>query len=49
MGFPIRITVGKKVKDGQVEIRVRKTKEVTTIAISDAVKFASDYIRSNTR
>lgn len=47
MGFPIRITVGKKVKEGQVEVRVRKTKEVTTVAISDAVKFAADYIRSN--
>lgn len=37
IGFPFRITVGKTIKDGLVEFKVRETGEVTTMTSDEAV------------
>lgn len=38
-GFPFRITVGKKIKDGLVEVRNRRTKETFTMPPNEAIEF----------
>ena len=45
IGYPIRITIGKKVKEsGNVEIKVRSTGEVTEIPIAEAVSYVKELI-----
>lgn len=47
IGYPIRITVGKKADDGIVEYRTRKEKEVIEMNFEQAVKATLDYISDN--
>ncbi len=38
-GFPFRVTVGKKIKEGLVEVRNRRTKETLTMSPDEAIAF----------
>ncbi|MEZ0537525.1 proline--tRNA ligase [Caldicellulosiruptoraceae bacterium PP1] len=44
IGIPLRITIGKKINEGIVELRDRKTKEVIEIKKEEAVQFILEYI-----
>lgn len=44
LGFPLRITVGKGVKDGQVELRFRRDGVVEAVPIAEAVSRARAYV-----
>lgn len=46
IGFPVRITVGKKAGEGVVEYKLRKEKEVLEKAQDQAVADAIEFIRS---
>ena len=46
IGFPVRITVGKKAGEGVVEYKLRKDAEKSEMKSDDAVKAAVDFIRS---
>ena len=39
IGIPIRITVGKKINDGIVEVKIRKTGEIKEIKIEEVVSY----------
>jgi prolyl-tRNA synthetase len=39
IGVPFRITVGKKLAHGQVEIVERRTKQSTDVAVAEAAAF----------
>ena len=41
IGFPLRITVGKALKDGKVELKIRQTGEMSEIGLETAV----DHVR----
>lgn len=47
IGIPWRITVGKKLAQGQVEIVDRRAKRSSDVAIGDAVAYVRDKIRGN--
>ena len=47
MGFPLRITIGKKAKDGIVEIRDRKTKQSADRPAQEAVAYIKEFLREN--
>ena len=38
IGYPVRVTAGKSLADGLVEIKVRKTGEVSEVALADVVR-----------
>ncbi|HAX73637.1 MAG TPA: proline--tRNA ligase [Firmicutes bacterium] len=42
VGLPIRITVGRGVTDGKVEVKVRQTGEVTEVQLADLVSFVKE-------
>ncbi|MFH1314038.1 MAG: proline--tRNA ligase [Candidatus Eisenbacteria bacterium] len=45
VGFPLRVTVGERAaKEGNVELRIRKTGETTKIPKDDAVKVISEVV-----
>lgn len=44
IGVPLRITVGKTIQDGNVEIKVRKTNEQITVGIDKALDIVKDMI-----
>jgi len=44
MGFPLRIIVGKKIKEGLVEIKDRETKETFTMPPSNVMEFVHQKI-----
>ena len=46
IGIPIRITVGKKVNDGEIEIKLRKESEVNTVKIDDAINTIEECIKN---
>ena len=46
IGFPVRITVGKKAGEDIVEYKLRKEEESTEMSSADAVKATVDFIRS---
>ncbi|MBQ7104618.1 MAG: proline--tRNA ligase [Bacilli bacterium] len=48
IGIPIRITVGKKVEEDQVELKLRTDKESTDINIKDVYKTVSKIIKEKT-
>jgi len=45
IGIPIRITVGKKAKEGIVEYKLRCSDEITEVNADDVVKMAMDEIK----
>ena len=45
LGIPIRITVGKKVDDGIVEIKLRENEEAEEVKISDVVEKVKNIIK----
>ena len=47
IGIPIRITVGKKVVDDKVEIKLRKETYSTDIDIDDIISKTKELIRNN--
>lgn len=44
IGIPIRITVGKKLNDGIVEVKLRKTGEIKEIKIENAVSYIEQLL-----
>ena len=48
IGIPIRITVGKKVEEDQVELKLRNEMESTNINIKDVYKTISKIIKEKT-
>ncbi len=47
IGIPYRITVGRGVKDGKVELKLRATGEVQEIALSDIADTVAKLVREN--
>jgi prolyl-tRNA synthetase len=45
MGFPLKITVGKKIVEGQVEVKTRRTKEMSLVAVNDVVGFVKEFLQ----
>ena len=45
VGIPFRITVGKKVTEGTVEVVLRSTREVRDVTIPAIVEFFQDLLR----
>lgn len=45
IGIPLRITVGRKIKDKQVEFKKRTDKEVTDVDIKDIVKIITNEVK----
>lgn len=48
LGIPVRITVGKKVEEDQVELKLRNEQESTNIKIKDVYKTISKIIKEKT-
>ena len=48
IGIPIRITIGKKVEEDEVELKLRTESDSTNIAIKDVVKTVSKIIKEKT-
>ena len=44
IGIPVRITVGKAIEQGQVEVKFRNEKEVQLVNIQDIKQFILDYL-----
>ena len=44
IGIPVRITVGKAIEQGQVEVKFRNDKEVQLVNIQDIKQFVLDYL-----
>lgn len=49
MGFPLKITVGKKITEGLVEIKTRRTKEMSLVAVNDVVNFVRDFVKKESK
>ena len=47
IGIPLRITIGKKISDNIVELKIRKTGEQEDINIDNIVNKVENYIRDN--
>lgn len=47
IGYPIRITVGKKAGEGIVEYKLRAQKEVLELSVEEAIEKAAQYVKSN--
>ncbi len=47
IGIPYRITIGRGVKDGKVELKLRATGEVQEIALSDIADTVAKLVREN--
>ena len=47
IGIPIRITVGKKIKDGLVEFKIRGEQDSKDIESNEIIDYIIDYINSN--
>jgi prolyl-tRNA synthetase len=46
IGCPFRITVGKKLAQGMVEVVDRRTRQSTDVLVAEAAEFVSSRIRS---
>ena len=47
IGIPLRITIGKKIAEDMVELKIRKTKEQQDIKLDTIVKTIVDYVKDN--
>ena len=45
IGIPVRITVGKKVEEGQIELKERRKDEVELVEISAVVKRIKELVK----
>lgn len=45
IGFPLRITVGKALKDGKVELKIRATGELREVPLAEVVERACDLVK----
>ena len=48
IGIPIRITIGKKAKDGEVELKLRDSDEIQTVKIDDVITEIKQIISDKT-
>ena len=44
IGIPVRVTVGKAIEEGQVEVKFRNEKDVQLVNIQDLKQFVLDYL-----
>jgi len=44
IGIPFRVTIGRKIADGRIEVRNRRTKESVEVDIESAVEFILNLI-----
>ena len=47
IGIPLRVTVGKKISDGIVEIKNRRTGEVVECKTEEVLNYISDFLKNN--
>ena len=47
IGIPLRITVGKKIADNQIEFKERNNSEIKNIDIDSAVDTITKYVKDN--
>jgi len=47
IGIPFRITIGKKISDGIVEVKLRTEKEFKEISIDEVLEYTKEYIKCN--
>lgn len=47
IGIPLRITVGKKVSDGIVEVKLRTNKDFLEMNLNEVIKYTKEYINDN--
>ena len=47
IGIPLRVTVGKKISDGIVEIKNRRTGEVIDCKVDEVQNFINEFIKNN--
>lgn len=45
IGFPVRVTVGKTLSEGVLEVKIRESNEVKKLPIDEVVPFVKDYIK----
>jgi prolyl-tRNA synthetase len=45
IGIPLRITIGKKLSDGLVEVKSRSTGEITDVRVTDIIEFVQNKIK----
>ncbi|MCM8772081.1 MAG: proline--tRNA ligase [Candidatus Omnitrophica bacterium] len=46
-GFPLQVIVGKKLRDGKVEVKIRKNNEIKEISVEKVVDYVKNYIKEN--
>lgn len=46
IGIPVRITIGKKITENMVEVKLRKTGEVTDISVTDVIDHVKKTVES---
>lgn len=47
IGIPFRITIGKKINDGIVEIKTRTSSEFSEIKLNEVVEYTKEYVKSH--
>lgn len=47
IGIPFRITIGKKINDGIVEIKTRISSEFSEIKLNEVVEYTKEYVKSH--
>ncbi|HTY13023.1 MAG TPA: proline--tRNA ligase [Candidatus Omnitrophota bacterium] len=45
IGFPVKVIIGKSLKEGKVEVKFRKTGETKLVPLADAAKELSSHVR----
>lgn len=46
IGIPLRITIGKKINDGIVEVKTRTNKEFVEMNLNEVVEYIKEYVRT---
>ena len=47
IGIPLRVTIGKKISEGMVEIKNRRTGEVVDCRKEEVLNYINDFIKNN--
>ena len=47
IGIPLRITVGKKIAEGKVEVKERIKKDFTEIEVENVLTYVKEYLEKN--
>ena len=45
IGFPVKVIIGKALKDGKIEIKLRKTGETKLTPVGNAIEELAGYVR----